>query len=57
MPNPKGKTVYHLVIDEKEKATFDRLYPRLLKIFLERSVHLANNDKDFFDSVFFSEVK
>lgn len=57
MPNPKGKVVYHLVIDEKDKKTFDRLYPGLLKIFLNRSVNLAINDKSVFEQIFFSEVK
>lgn len=57
MPNPKGKCVYHLVTDEEEKKRFDLNYPQLLRIFLERAIKLANNDKDFFDRVFFSEVK
>lgn len=57
MPNPKGKCVYHLVTDKKEKERFDKNYPQLLRVFLERSIKIANNDKDFFDRVFFSEVK
>lgn len=57
MPNPKGKCVYHLVVNEKDKAKFDRLYPKLLKIFLEKSINLAINNKDFFEDVFFSEFK
>lgn len=57
MPNPKGKCVYHLVIDQNDKKTFDEKYPQLLKIFIERAVRLANNNKDFFSEVFFSQVK
>lgn len=56
MPNPKGKCVYHLVISEKNKKMFDRLYPGLLKIFLEKSIKLATEKKDFFEEVFFSNV-
>lgn len=55
MPNPKGKCVYHLVIDQEQKKIFDQKYPQLLKTFLERAVRLANNNKDFFANVFFSE--
>lgn len=54
MPNPKGKCVYHLVIDQEQKKIFDQKYPQLLKTFLERAVRLANNNKDFFAKVFFS---
>lgn len=57
MPNPKGCSIYHLVIDTEEYKKFNRLYPKLLKIFLNRAVKLANNDKDLFDKIFFSEVK
>lgn len=55
MPNPKGKCVYHLVCSTDDKKQFDKMYPKLLKIFLERSMKLAIKNKSFFDSVFFSD--
>ena len=55
MPNPKGKCVYHLVVSIEDKKTFDKKYPQLLKTFLERAIKKANNDKNFFSDVFFTE--
>lgn len=57
MPNPPNKTVYHLVLPREEKEKFERLYPRLISYFLNRCIHLANNNKDLFEKIFFSEVK
>lgn len=56
MANPKGMSIYHLVIDTKEYEKFRRNYPKLLKIFLNRAVKLANNDKSVFEKIFFSEI-
>lgn len=56
MPTSTNKVVYHLVCSKKDKETFDRLYPKLLKVFLERAINKAINDKDFFEDVFFNEV-
>ncbi|MCR5422398.1 MAG: hypothetical protein K6E74_02055 [Bacilli bacterium] len=53
MPNPKGKSVYHLVIDTEEYKKFNRLYPQLLKIFLNRAVKMANDDYELFTKIFF----
>lgn len=52
MANPKGCSVYHLVINTEEYKKFNRLYPKLLKTFLNRAVKLANNDFEFFSKVF-----
>lgn len=57
MPNPKGCSVYHLVINTNEYKKFNDNYPQLLKTFLNRAVKMANNDKKVFDTIFFSEVK
>lgn len=57
MPNPKGCSVYHLVIDTEEYKKFNKLYPQLLKTFLNRAVKLANNKKEIFEEIFFSEVQ
>lgn len=56
MPNPKGKSVYHLVIDTEEYKKFNKLYPQLLKTFLNRAVYLANNDYSIFEQIFFKGV-
>lgn len=56
MANPKGMSIYHLVIDTKEYEKFRRNYPQLLKTFLNRAVKLANNDKSVFEKIFFSEL-
>lgn len=53
MPNPKGCSVYHLVIDTEEYKKFNRLYPQLLKTFLNRAVKMANNDYELFTKIFF----
>lgn len=53
MPNPKGYSVYHLVIDTEEYKKFNRLYPQLLKTFLNRAVKMANNNYKIFEAIFF----
>lgn len=53
MPNPKGCSIYHLVIDTEEYKKFNRLYPKLLKTFLNRAVKMANNDYKVFEDIFF----
>lgn len=53
MPNPKGNSIYHLVIDTNEYKKFNRLYPKLLKTFLNRAVKMANNDYELFTKIFF----
>lgn len=55
MPNPKGTSVYHLVINTEEYKKFNSLYPQLLKTFLNRAVKIANNDYKFFEAVFFQD--
>lgn len=57
MPNSKGKTTYHLVTDTDYYHKFNERYPKLLKVFLTRSIKLAVEDKNFFDKVFFSDIK
>ena len=57
MPNPKNKTTYHLVTDKDYYHKFNERYPKLLKIFLTRCIKLAVEDKNFFDKVFFSDIK
>lgn len=57
MPNPKGKSVYHLVTDTEEYKKFNKNYPGLLRTFLERAIKAANNDYTLFESIFFREVK
>lgn len=57
MPNPKGTSVYHLVIDTEEFKKFKKLYPQLLKTFLNRAVKLANNDFSVFEKIFFQGVE
>lgn len=56
MANPKGMSIYHLVIDTKEYDKFKKNYPNLIKIFLNRAIKLANNDKTVFEKIFFSEI-
>lgn len=57
MPNPKGCSVYHLVIETEEYKKFNKLYPKLLKTFLNRAVKMANNDYRVFETIFFEGVK
>lgn len=57
MPNPKGCSVYHLVINTEEYKKFNKLYPKLLKTFLNRAVQIANNDYEFFTKVFFQNKR
>lgn len=56
MPNPKGKSIYHLCTDTNDYKKFNEKYPKLLRIFLEKSIHLAVENKMFFEQVFFSEI-
>lgn len=53
MANPKGCSVYHLVINTEEYKKFKSKYPQLLKTFLNRAVKMANNDYSIFEKIFF----
>lgn len=53
MANPKNSSVYHLVINTEEYKKFNRLYPKLLKTFLNRAVKMANDNFAFFTKVYF----
>ena len=56
MPTSPDKHLFHLVLEKEDFEKFDRQYPKLLKLFLNRCVHRASNDKNFFEEVFFIEV-
>ena len=57
MPTSPDKHLYHLVLEKEDFEKFDRLYPKLLKIFLNRCVHRASNDRTFFEDIFFGDVE
>lgn len=55
MPNsPTKKTVY-INFNKKDLEVFERQYPKLLKIFIERAVITACNHRDVFEACFFNE--
>ena len=54
MPNSKNKTV--VALDKELVTRFRSLYPRLLSVFLERSINLALQDKNLFEKIFFSPM-
>lgn len=58
MPTPKDSIVVHLTLKKDDYNKFIRMFvdSKILRIFLERAFLKALNSKDFFDSVFFSEV-
>lgn len=55
MPNPKDKTVYHVVLNKKTREDFESKYPRLLSKFINNAVELAINNKLIFEKIFFKE--
>ena len=55
MPNSPYKTTITLQLDRTEKDKFEKLYPGLIKIYLQRAIHIANNDKSLFEHIFFLE--
>lgn len=44
-------------LDKSDRDNFERLYPCCFPIFLRRAVKLACINKDFFNTVFWSESK
>lgn len=56
MANPKGTSVFHLVVDTKEYDKFREKYPQLMKTFLNKAIKLANNDKSVFERIFFADI-
>ena len=57
MANPKGKSVFHLVIDTTNYDKFRKRYPELLRIFLNKCVYLALNEPEFFEKVFLTQER
>lgn len=45
-----------LRIDKDELAFFERVYPQLLPLFLNRAVLCANRDRKLFEQIFFSPL-
>lgn len=43
-------------IDKDELSKFERLYPDLFSLFVNRAVFCVNRDRGLFDSIFFSPL-
>lgn len=52
--NPK-KTQIHPYVSKEDVDSFQRLYPGCMALFVRRALHLAVQDSQFFESVFFHE--
>lgn len=45
-----------LYLEVKDFEDFNKRYPRILSEFLRKAIKKANNDKNFFDLVFFGDI-
>lgn len=45
-----------LRIDKNELETFERLYPDLFSVFVQRALYLANRDSSLFQKVLLSPL-
>lgn len=52
--NPK-KIQIHPYVSREDADSFQRLYPGCMALFVRRAVHMAVQDTQFFESVFFNE--
>lgn len=53
MPNSRKKKQVNIEIEIYDK--FERVYPELTNLFLNRALKVCLNNKDLFDQIFFSE--
>lgn len=51
-----NKRQYHLYTDVELLDTFNRLYDGAMRRFLQNALRMANNDRNFFEKVFFMEI-
>ena len=51
-----NKRQYHLYTDTVLLDTFNRLYEGAMRRFLTNALKLANNDRSFFESVYFMDI-
>lgn len=56
MPTSKNSVVVTFTISKERFNKFQSFYPKLDKAFLRRSINLAVESKDYFDSVFFNPI-
>lgn len=57
MSKPTDKTVtVHTNIDREVLKTFDLSFPSCRRRFIENAMILANNNKEFFDRIFFKDI-
>lgn len=56
MPNSPNKLTITLQLDKTDKEKFDKQFPGLLKLFLQRAINKSINDRTLFETIFFLEV-
>lgn len=54
--NKVDKVQVHLYIDRSVAETFQRIYSDCRPRFVQNAMELANNDKDFFERIFFKDL-
>lgn len=54
MPNSRSKKQVNIDIETYEK--FERVYPELINLFLNRALKVCLNDKDLFEQIFFNQL-
>lgn len=57
MPNPKGKSIYHLCTDTEYMKKFNEKYPKLMSRFLSNSIKMAVENRSYFEKVYFNDIK
>lgn len=56
MATSKNSVVISLTVSRERYEKFKSFYPKLDKPFLRRSLNLAIESREFFDSVFFNPI-
>lgn len=56
MKKTVDKVQIHSYIDKSVSDTFERLYSHCKPRFIQNALELANNDKNFFDRVFYKDI-
>lgn len=49
------KIQIHPYVNRDDVDVFQKLYPNCMALFVRRAVHMAVQDSQFFESVFFNE--
>lgn len=50
------RVTLHTRVNKEVVETFDRLYPDLLSLYLERAIIIATQNREVFEQIFFNDA-